>query len=197
MTLIGYARVSTTDQNPALQLDALTAAGIPAELVYVEQASGAGADRPALAACLKALRPGDTLVVWKLDRLGRSVHHLVDLLDELRRRDVEFRSLTEAMDTATPAGRLLYHVIAALAAFERDLLRQRVTAGMAAARASGRRVGRPPKLTPARIRQIRLARAQTPPTPVAELAAILGVSRPTIYRALAATSTTPALATAA
>ncbi len=196
MTLIGYARVSNRDQNPAMQLDALAAAGVDPAHTYTEHASGV-TNRAELAACLKALRAGDTLVVWKLDRLGRSTRHLVELLDELRDRGVQFRSLTEGMDTNTPAGRLLYHVVAALAAFERDLLRERVCDGMAAARAAGHRVGRPPKLTPARVRQIRLARAQTPPTPVAELAAILGVSRPTIYRALASTTSTPALPAAA
>lgn len=184
MTLIGYARVSTVDQDPALQINALTTAGVHPDQMYIERASGAATDRPQLAAALKALRPHDVFTVWKLDRLGRSVPDLVRTLDDLRRRDVEFVSLTERVDTTTAQGRLLFGVLAVLAEFERDLIRERTLAGLAAARANGRTGGRPPRLTPAMIRQIRLARAQHPPVPIADLARAFSVGRSTIYRAV-------------
>jgi DNA invertase Pin-like site-specific DNA recombinase len=130
--LLGYARVSTTDQQPHLQVDALPAAGC--YRVFTETASGARADRPALEQLLDQLRPGDTLVVWKLDRLGRSLRHLVDTA--LAERGVGFRSLQEAIDTTTAGGKLAFHVVAALAEFERDLVRERTSAGLAAARAA-------------------------------------------------------------
>jgi DNA invertase Pin-like site-specific DNA recombinase len=134
--LLGYARVSTTDQHPQLQVDALTAAGC--YRVFTETASGARADRPALTQVLDQLRPGDTLVVWKLDRLGRSLRHLVDTITSLADRGIGFRSLQEAIDTTTPGGKLVFHAFAALAEFERDLIRERTAAGLVAARARGR-----------------------------------------------------------
>jgi DNA invertase Pin-like site-specific DNA recombinase len=146
--LLGYARTSTTDQHLDLQIDALTVAGC--YRVFTETASGARTDRPTLAQLLDQLRPGDTLVVWKLDRLGRSLRHLVDTVTGLADRGVGFRSLQESIDTTTPGGKLVFHVFAALAEFERDLIRERTTAGLTAARARGRNGGRPPVLDPAR-----------------------------------------------
>ena len=143
--LLGYARVSTTDQQPQLQVDALEHAGC--YRVFTETASGARADRPTLAQVLDQLRPGDTLVVWKLDRLGRSLRHLVDTITDLADRGIGFRSLQEAIDTTTPGGMLVFHVFAALAEFERDLICQRTAAGLAAARAHGRQGGRPSVIT--------------------------------------------------
>jgi hypothetical protein len=139
--LLGYARVSTADQQAHLQVDALQRAGC--YRVFTETASGARPDRPTLEQVLDQLRPGDTLVVWKLDRLGRSLRHLVDTVTGLAERGVGFRSLQEAIDTTTPGGKLVFHVFAALAEFERDLIRERTAAGLAAARARGRHVGRP------------------------------------------------------
>jgi DNA invertase Pin-like site-specific DNA recombinase len=186
--LIGYARVSTTEQNPTLQLDALQAAGC--ERVFTEEASGAVAERPELVRALDHLRPGDTLVVWKLDRLGRSLRHLIDTVRELEDRGVGFRSLQEQVDTTTPGGRLVFHVFGALAEFERDLIRERTHAGLAAARARGRRGGRPTVMTPEKLkaaRQLYDARQHT----IAEIAATLGVSRASIYRSLNDTAADP------
>jgi DNA invertase Pin-like site-specific DNA recombinase len=143
--LLGYARVSTTDQQPQLQVDALEKAGC--YRVFTETASGARSDRPVLEHVLDQLRPGDTLIVWKLDRLGRSLRHLVDTVTGLADRGIGFRSLQEAIDTTTPGGKLVFHVFAALAEFERDLIRERTAAGLAAARARGRHGGRPPVMT--------------------------------------------------
>ena len=151
--LLGYARVSTGDQSPDLQLDALRAAGC--YRVFVDTASGALAARPELGKVLDQLRPGDTLIVWRLDRLGRSLRHLADTVTGLAERDVGFRSLQEAIDTTTPGGKLVFHVFASLAEFERDLIRERTQAGLAAARARGRNGGRPPVLDPG---QVELAR---------------------------------------
>ena len=143
--LLGYARVSTTDQHPQLQIDALTAAGC--YRVFTETASGSRADRPTLEQVLDQLRPGDTLVVWKLDRLGWSLRHLVDTVTRLADRGIGFHSLQEAIDTTTPGGKLVFHVFAALAEFERYLIRERTAAGLAAARIRGRHGGRPSALT--------------------------------------------------
>jgi DNA invertase Pin-like site-specific DNA recombinase len=143
--LLGYARVSTSDQQPQLQVDALTAAGC--YRVFTETASGARTDRPTLEQLLDQLRPGDTLVVWKLDRLGRSLRHLVDIITSLADRGIGFRSLQEAIDTTTPGGKLVFHVFAALAEFECDLIRERTAAGLSAARARGRQGGRPSVLS--------------------------------------------------
>jgi DNA invertase Pin-like site-specific DNA recombinase len=180
--LLAYARVSTTDQQLQLQVDALMAAGC--YRVFTETASGgARRDRPVLEQVLDQLRPGDTLVVWKLDRLGRSLRHLVDTLTGLAGRGVGFRSLQEAIDTTTPGGKLVFHVSAALAEFERDLIRERTAAGLAAARARGRRGGRPSVLSGHRLQVAREMYASGQYT-VSAIAKTLGVSRASIYRHL-------------
>src|SRR6201984_3688879 len=143
--LLGYARVSTVDQNLALQRDALTEAGC--QKIFTEQISGAVTDRPALHDALEFARGGDTLMVWKLDRLARSMKQLIETVETLRVRGIGFRSLTEALDTTTAQGRLVFHMFGALAEFERSLIRERTQAGLAAARRAGRTGGRPPKLT--------------------------------------------------
>lgn len=183
MSELGYARVSTADQDPALQLDALEKAGCAR--VWVETASGARQDRPQLAALLDYARPGDTIVVWRLDRLGRNLRHLLDLVDQLGARNVGLRSLTEHLDTTSAGGRLVFTVFGALAEFERSLALERTEAGLAAARARGRHGGVKPKMTPAKLRAAErmLAGGGT----MAEAAAAAGVSRATLYRALAAT----------
>lgn len=189
MTLVGYARVSTTDQDPNLQLDALTAAGCIR--IFQESASGTLDSRPQLAAMLDFLRAGDVLTVWRLDRLGRSVRHLTTVVNDLAVRGIGFKSLTEGIDTTTPAGKFVFHVFAALAEFEREIIRERTFAGLAAARARGRKGGRPSKLTE---RQIKIAREMYDKSgedgrsvyTVAEIAETFGVTRPTIYRALGA-----------
>lgn len=179
---IGYARVSTTDQNPALQLDALKKAGC--RQVFTDEASGASTTRPQLKNALAALKPGDVLTVWKLDRLGRSLSHLIQLTNELAERGIGFRSLSEAIDTTSAQGKLLLHMLGALAEFERSLITERTRAGLAAAKRRGVKVGRKPKLTGRRLDQARkmIAAGQ----PVAEVAEFAQVSRATLYRALAA-----------
>jgi DNA invertase Pin-like site-specific DNA recombinase len=179
--LLGYARVSTTDQQPHLQVDTLAAAGC--YRVFTETASGARTDRPALKQVLDQLRPGDTQVVWKLDRLGRSLRHLVDTVSGLAERDIGFRSLQESIDTTTPGGKLVFHVFAALAEFERDLVRERTSAGLAAARARGRRGGRPSVLTGHKL-QVAQEMHASGQYSVAAIAKTLGVSRASIYRHL-------------
>ena len=143
--IIGYARVSTQDQNPELQLDALRGAGC--EQMFHETATGKFRERPELTACLRTMRKGDTLVVWKLDRLGRSMRHIVVLVEDLRERGINFRSLTDSIDTSTPMGRFFFHVMGALAEMERELIVERTRAGLAAARAEGRIGGRRPKFS--------------------------------------------------
>lgn len=178
---IGYARVSTDDQNLDLQLDALHRAGIADDCLYSDTASGKDAERKELAACLKALREGDTLVVWRLDRLGRSLPDLVRIIGELEKKGVSFESLTEKIETSSAAGKLVFHVFAALAEFERNLIRERTRAGLVAARARGRSGGRRPKLTPQQIKEIK--RLMTDPTiPVSQIAERYNVSRTTIYK---------------
>ena len=177
--LIGYARVSTVDQNPDLQRNALTEAGC--EQIFTEQMSGAVADRPELMAALGCARAGDTLVVWKLDRLARSIRQLIDTAEDLRVRGVGFRSLTEALDTTTAQGRLVFHMFGALAEFERSLIRERTRAGLQAAKKAGRTGGRPPKLTDDDI-QAAKAMLTTPEIGVASVAHRLGVSLATLYR---------------
>lgn len=179
--LLGYARVSTVDQDVALQHDALAATGC--YRVFTDKVSGSIQARPALTDLLDQLRPGDTLVVWRLDRLGRSIRHLIDLLTDLESRGVGFRSLTESIDTTSPGGRLIFHVFAALAEFERGLIRERTNAGPAAARARGRTGGRPPHLTADQIATARRLYEQKDMT-VNRIGEVLGVSRTTIYRAL-------------
>jgi DNA invertase Pin-like site-specific DNA recombinase len=182
MTLVGYARVSTRDQDPSLQHDALAAAGC--DRVFTDVASGRLDSRPQLAACLDYLRCGDVLVVWKFDRAGRSLRHLVDLTASLAARGIELRSIKDAIDTSTPTGKLLFHIMAALAEFEADLIRERTFAGLAAARARGRTGGRPSAMTPAKLevaRQMHASKQHTMQT----IASTLGVGRATLYRALA------------
>ena len=178
---LGYARVSTGDQDARLQHDALTAAGC--YRIFTDTASGALQTRPELDKLLDQLRPGDTLVVWRLDRLGRSIRHLIDQLSELQDRGIEFRSLQENIDTSSPGGRLVFHIFASLAEFERDLIRERTNAGLAAARARGRVGGRPPSLTGDKLATAKKLYDQQDLT-VAQIGDILGVSRSTIYRAL-------------
>ncbi len=181
--LIGYARVSTAEQNPELQIDALRAAGC--SRIFTDYVSGTKTSRPELDRALDHLRPGDTLVVWKLDRLGRSLAHLVETVKSLAERNVGFRSLQDPVDTTSAGGRLVFHVFAALAEFERDLIRERTHAGLAAARARGRVGGRKRALTPAQVQMARelLADRQRD---VASVAATFGVNRATLYRALRA-----------
>ncbi len=159
--LIGYMRVSSTDdrQSVDLQRDALIAAGVDSRHLFPDKASGAREDRVNLRACLEYLKTGDTLVVWKLDRLGRSLPHLLSILTDLRERGVSFRSLTEQMDTGTPHGELLFSLFGALAQYERALTRERIMAGLAAARRRGRRGGRPPKIDVEKLEQILAALA--------------------------------------
>jgi DNA invertase Pin-like site-specific DNA recombinase len=179
--LLGYARVSTTDQHPQLQVDALKAAGC--YRVFTETASGGRTERPILAQVSDQLRPGDTLVVWKLDRLGRSLRHLVDIVTGLAERGIGFRSLQEAIDTTTPGGKLVFHVFAALAEFERDLIRERTDVGLAAAWARGRHGGRPSVRT-AHKQKVAEEIYRSGQYMVATIAATLGVSRASIYRHL-------------
>lgn len=181
----GYARVSTLDQNEALQLDALQEAGC--DDVFTDHASGKLASRPALDEMLARLRPGDTVVIWKLDRLGRSLRHLLEVVAHLEDRGVALRVLTEQIDTSTPGGKLVFHVFGALAEFERDLIRERTQAGLAAARARGRTGGRPTVLTPEKLRAAESMR--TAGEPVSDIARALGVSRATVYRAFSGQQT--------
>ena len=178
----GYVRVSTLEQDPAGQLDAMAAAGVDRSHVVVEHASGLLDSRPELVKLLAVLRPGDTLVVWRLDRLGRSTAHLIETVTELGERGIGFCSLTEAIDTSTSAGRLLFGILASLAAFERDVLRERTMAGLAAARARGNVGGRPTLMTPAKLEIARQMLADGKPK--ALVAQTIGVSRPTLYKHL-------------
>lgn len=182
---IGYARVSTDDQNPDLQLDALKRAGCAR--VYTDRGQGgAKRSRPQLDKCLADLKPGDVLTVWKLDRLGRSLPHLVAVLEDLNGRGVGFHSLTEAIDTSTASGRLLGHIIAALAEFERALIAERTRAGIKAAKRRGVRLGRRPALSPEQLAHARkLVEGGESPGEVAKL---LGVARSTLYKNLSAQS---------
>jgi DNA invertase Pin-like site-specific DNA recombinase len=179
----GYARVSTDDQNPALQLAALKNAGC--KTVFKDDGlSGATTKRPALLRCLKKLEHGDTLIVWKLDRLGRSLRDLITLLDDLKQRGVKFRSLTEAIDTDTPTGRAMWQMIGVLAELERSLISERTRAGVIAAKARGVKFGRKRKLQPAQVaharKQIEKGQRQE------DVAALFNVNRSTLYRALVA-----------
>lgn len=187
MSVIGYCRTSTQDQNLDLQLDALKAAGV--ERVFEDRASGARLDRPGLADCLAYVRAGDTLVVWKLDRLGRSLSHLLKIADELQERGVDLVITTLGVDTRTPAGRMLYSLLGAIAEFERELIRERVSAGLEAARARGRVGGRPRALTDRQARTAREMYAERGEDgkrlhTVAQIAAEVGCGRSTVYRYL-------------
>ena len=177
---IGYARVSTQDQNLALQQDALASC---CEKIFTDTLSGAKADRPGLAAALSHLREGDVLIVWKLDRLGRSLKQLIDVAQDLEKRGIGLRSLQEQIDTTTPGGKLVFHVFGALAEFERDLVRERTNAGLVSARARGRVGGRKPVLTGTKAAAA-LALYRDGKTPVKDVCATLGVSRSAFYRFL-------------
>lgn len=184
--LVGYMRVSKTDgsQSTDLQRDALLSAGVEADHLYEDQASGKKDDRPQLAACLKALRKGDTLLVWKLDRLGRDLRHLVNTVHDLTDRGIGLKVLTgegAAIDTTTASGKLVFGIFAALAEFERALISERTVAGLAAARARGRNGGRPFKMTAAKIRLAMAAMGQKE-TKVSDLCKELGITRQTLYR---------------
>jgi len=184
--LIGYARVSKSDGSQVhdLQRDALAAAGVDTAHIYEDSASGRRDSRPGLDACVKALRSGDTLVVWKLDRLGRDLRHLVTLVDDLTKRGVGLKVLAgegASIDTGTANGRLIFGIFAALAEFERELIAERTRAGLAAARARGRHGGRPSNMTPAKLRLAQAAMGK-PETVVADLCTELGITRQTLYR---------------
>lgn len=184
--LLGYMRVSKADGSQAtyLQRDALLAAGVEADRFYEDHASGKRDSRPGLDACLKALRAGDTLAIWKLDRLGRDLRHLVNTVHDLTKRGIGLKVLTGQganIDTATANGRLVFGIFAALAEFERELIIERTKAGLASARARGRNGGRKPKMTPAKLRLAQAAMGQ-PETKVADLCIELGITRQTLYR---------------
>ncbi len=180
---IGYARVSTFEQILDLQRDALTAA--QCDRIFTDTMSGSRSDRPGLEQALDYLRAGDVLVVWRLDRLGRSLKYLIEVITRLNERGIGFKSLTEQIDTTTSGGKLIFHVFGALAEFERDIIRERTQAGLAAARARGRMGGRPKKLeTPTKVAMARALYADESHS-IADICKSLGVSRATLYRYLA------------
>lgn len=184
--LLGYMRVSKADgsQSTDLQRDALLVAGVEQGNLYEDHASGKKDDRPQLAACLKAVREGDTLLVWKLDRLGRDLRHLVNTVHDLTVRGIGLKVLTgegSAIDTTTASGKLVFGIFAALAEFERELISERTIAGLASARARGRKGGRPYKMTAAKVR-LALAAMGQPETKVGDLCVELGITRQTLYR---------------
>jgi DNA invertase Pin-like site-specific DNA recombinase len=184
--LVGYARVSTGGQDLDLQFDALERCGVPKELIFTDKASGASRDRAGLDACFKQLRLGDVLLVWRLDRLGRSVRHLVTLIDQLKELGVGFRSVCDgAIDTTTPSGELIFHIFSALAQFERQLIQERTKAGIAAARARGRKGGRPPMK--ANEPKVVLAKKlyQDKTICLDDICATLKMSKSTLYRYVA------------
>ena len=182
---IGYARVSGVEQNIDLQIDALKKAGC--KKLFSDKMSGARSDRPGLAEAIAYGRQGDVLVVWRLDRLGRSLPHLIATIHDLEQRGIGFRSLTEAIDTTTTGGKLVFHIFSALAEFERNLIRERTRAGLAAARQRGRVGGRPRSMTNEKIRAAKKMLAEG--TPPKEVADVVGVSVPTLYRWLPASKT--------
>ena len=176
--LIGYARVSTQDQNLELQIEALGKAGC--KKIFDDKITGSRTERPGLAKARELLREGDTLVVWKLDRLGRSVKNLVDLVGELQKQGVQFKSLTDAIDTGIPSGRFFFHVMASLAQMERELSVERTRAGLEVARKLGRKGGRKRQMTDSKIKSAKkLLASGVPPR---DVASNLGVSVPTLYR---------------
>lgn len=189
MTMLAYIRVSKADGSQVLDLqrDAMSAAGVSEAHIYEDRMSGAKDDRPGLAACLKALRQDDVLVIWKLDRLGRNLKHLMATVEDLTKRGVGFKVLSGApIDTTTSQGKLMFTMFAALTEFERDVIRERTVAGLASARARGRKGGRTPKMTPAKIGLAQAALAQRT-TSTQMLCDELGVSRTTLYRHVTST----------
>ena len=186
---VGYVRVSKHEQNEELQLDALRA--VNCERLFTDHISGAKFERKGLDEALAFLRPGDTFVVWKLDRAGRSLKHLIELLNTLQERGIEFISLTEQIDTATPGGKLIFHMMGALAEFERDLIRERTNAGLAAARARGRTGGRPKKLkTDSKVALAQRLFADKSNS-IQDICSTLGISRSTLYRYVNQTEDSP------
>ena len=179
--LIGYARVSTFDQSLALQQDALGQAGCTK--IYEDRMGGARAARPGLSLALEVARPGDVLIVWRLDRLGRSLRDLIDLVAVLERKGIGLRSLQESIDTTSNSGRLIFHMFGALAEFERNLIRERTQAGLTAARARGRKGGRPKALDPAK-RRLAVRLYQQREHPIGEICRMMGISKPTLYKYL-------------
>ena len=177
--LIGYDRVSTQDQNPEMQIDALKSVGC--EKIFQEKASGAQRDRPALVEALSYLRKGDVLVVWKMDRLARSLKQLIETIEDLDQKKIGFRSVTEAIDTTTPGGKLIFHIFGALAEFERSIIRERTKAGLASARARGKMGGRPPAMKDGDIAAAKALLANQEIT-VKEIANRLGISVATLYK---------------
>jgi DNA invertase Pin-like site-specific DNA recombinase len=177
--LIGYARVSTADQTLDLQKDALRQAGC--DKIFTDTASGAKAERIGLDEALNYVRTGDSLVVWKLDRLGRSLPHLIETITGLNNRGIGFKSITESIDTTTSGGKLVFHIFGALAEFERDIIRERTQAGLSAARARGRRGGRPKSLTPKKA-QMAEALYKDKNNTIDEICKTLNISRATLYR---------------
>jgi DNA invertase Pin-like site-specific DNA recombinase len=176
---IGYARVSTEYQNLALQKDALNKAGC--EQIYTDQISGTKARRPGLEQAFSHLRSGDTLVVWRLDRLGRSLRHLIDTVTELQEKGIGFKSLQESIDTTTSGGKLVFHIFGALAEFEREIIKERTQAGLQSARARGRTGGRPKALTPKQVQMLNNLAAD-PNHSIDEICRTLGIGRTTYYR---------------
>ncbi len=179
---VGYARVSTSEQREYLQHDALSEAGC--ERIFDEKASGSERDRPELKRAIEYLRPGDVLVVWKLDRLARSLRQLIETVDDLQNRGIEFVSLTEGIDTTSAGGKLIFHVFCALAEFEAAQTRERTVAGLKAAKARGRKLGRPAALTESQIKMVKSMKASGEHS-MTEIAKQFGVSRATLYRYVA------------
>src|SRR3954454_950180 len=177
--LIGYARVSTQDQNLDMQCDALEKAGC--EQIYTDRVSGTKDNRPGLTVALSHLRSGDTLVVWRLDRLGRSLRHLIDTVTALQEREIGFKSLQEAIDTTTSGGKLVFHIFGALAEFEREIIKERTQAGLSAARTRGKTGGRPKALSEKQV-QILHQLAADRSNSVQDICRTLGISRKTFYR---------------
>src|ERR687893_739314 len=177
--LIGYARVSTEDQNIDLQRDALQKAGC--EQIFTDRVSGTKAERNGLTDALSHLRSGDTLVVWRLDRLGRSLRHLIDTVTALQERGIGFKSLRESIDTTTSGGKLVFHIFGALAEFEREIIRERTQAGLSAARSRGKSGGRPKALTEKQVQMLNNLAADKDRS-VEEICKTLGISRTTFYR---------------
>lgn len=184
--IIGYARVSTQDQNPEFQIDALEKAGC--EQIFQEKFTGKVRERPELSLCLRMLRKGDVLVVWKLDRLARSLRDLVEIVQDLSQREIGFKSLTESIDTTSPGGRLVFHIFGALAEFEHDLIRERTHAGLEAARARGRKGGRKCVMSDSDVRKA-IAMLADPNITKTEVAAHFGVTRVTLNASIKRLST--------
>lgn len=182
---IGYARVSTDEQNLRMQLDALEAFGV--EKIFEDRGvSGSAVIKPALRECLEFAREGDELVVWRLDRLSRSLKELIELADALGQRNLAFRSLHEQIETVSPAGRLFFHIVGALAEFEREIIRARTREGMAAARRAGKRLGRPPAISDEQWREAKALMSGPKPKKAAEVGRLLGVTRQAISKRLKA-----------